>query len=147
MATTRRHDEDPGAARNCNTTLEGQAASTLMALTVHWSAWQTAHRALFSCVGGTKSDATLEWRLTCVKTARLHSDFPRCTVVSLSTTCVNHHCLTPVLTCTQCNLVTLGRRLPLQLAAVGNKSLMWSYHITRTSGCSTPKVDNQHSLG
>ena len=58
-----------------------------------------------------------------------------------------NHCLTPVLTCTQCNLVTLGRRLPLQLAAVGNKSLMWSYHITRTPGCSTPQVDNQHSLG
>ena len=33
----------------------------------------------------------------------------------------DHHCLTPVLTCTQCNLVTLGRRLPLQLAAVGNQ--------------------------
>ena len=59
----------------------------------------------------------------------------------------HHHCLTPVLTCTQCNLVTLGRRLPLQPSSVGNKSLMWSYHITRTPGCSTPKVDNQHSLG
>ena len=39
------------------------------------------------------------------------------------------------------NLVTLGRRLPSQPSAVGNKSLMWPYHITRTPGCSTPKVD------
>ena len=49
-----------------------------------------------------------------------------------------NHCLTPVLTYAQCNLVTLGRRLPLQPSAVGNKSLMWPYHITRTPGCSTP---------
>ena len=49
--------------------------------------------------------------------------------------------------CAQCNIVTLGRRLPLQPSAVGNRSLMWPCHITGTPGCSTPKVDNQHSLG
>ena len=48
--------------------------------------------------------------------------------------------------CAQCNLVTLGIRLPIQPSAVGNRSLMWPYHITGTQGCSTPKVDNQHSL-
>ena len=40
--------------------------------------------------------------------------------------------------CAQCNNVTLGRRLPIQPSAVGNRSLMWPYHITRTPGCSTP---------
>ena len=40
--------------------------------------------------------------------------------------------------CAQCNIVTLGRRLPLQPSAVGNRSLMWPYHITGTPGCSTP---------
>ena len=49
--------------------------------------------------------------------------------------------------CAQCNNVTLGVRPPIQPSAVGNKSLMWPYHITRTPGCSTPTVDNQHSLG
>ena len=49
-----------------------------------------------------------------------------------------HHCLTPVLTCTQCNIVALGRRLPTLPSAVGNKSLMWPYHNTGTPGCTTP---------
>ena len=40
--------------------------------------------------------------------------------------------------CAQCNLVTLGIRLPIQPSAVGNRSLMWPYHITGTPGCSTP---------
>ena len=58
-------------------------------------------------------------------------------------------CMTPVhcFCCAQCNLVTLGIRLPIQPSAVGNRSSMWSYHITGTPGCSTPKVHNQHSLG
>ena len=43
--------------------------------------------------------------------------------------------------------VTLGIRPPIQPSAVGDRSLMWPYHITGTPGCSTPKVDNQHSLG
>ena len=47
----------------------------------------------------------------------------------------------------QCNHVTLGRRPPIQPSAVGDRSLMWPCHITGTPGCSTPKVDNQHSLG
>ena len=49
--------------------------------------------------------------------------------------------------CAQCNNVTLGSRPPIQPSAVGDRSLMWPYHITGTPGCSTPKVDNQHSLG
>ena len=49
--------------------------------------------------------------------------------------------------CAQCNIVTLGSRLPIQPSAVGDRSLMWPYHITGTPGCSTPKVDNQHYLG
>ena len=57
------------------------------------------------------------------------------------------HCLTPVLMHAQCNLVTLGRRLPLQPSAVGNRSLMWAYHITGTPGCSTPKVDTSTPWG
>ena len=40
--------------------------------------------------------------------------------------------------CAQCNIVTLGRRLLIQPSAVGNRSLMWPYHITGTPGCSTP---------
>ena len=57
--------------------------------------------------------------------------------------------MTPVhyFCCTRCNLVTLGIRLTIQPSAVGNRSLMWPHHITGTPGCSTPKVDNQHSLG
>ena len=57
--------------------------------------------------------------------------------------------MTPVhyFCCAQCNDVTLGRRPPIQPTAVGDRSLMWPYHITGTPGCSTPKVDNQHSLG
>ena len=58
-----------------------------------------------------------------------------------------HLCLTPELRHAQCNIVTLGRRLPIQPSAVVNRSLMSSYHTTRTPGCSTPKVDSQHSLG
>ena len=58
-----------------------------------------------------------------------------------------HHCLTPARRHAQCNIVTLGRRLPLQPSAVENRSLMWPYHITGTPGCSTSKVDNQHSWG
>ena len=49
-----------------------------------------------------------------------------------------HRCLTPALTHSQCNLVTLGKRPPLQLSAVGDGSLMWVCHITGTPGCSTP---------
>ena len=40
--------------------------------------------------------------------------------------------------CAQCNHVTLGVRPPIQLSAVGDRSLMWPYHITGTPGCSTP---------
>ena len=54
------------------------------------------------------------------------------------TTHNTHHCLTPAQKHAQCNIVTLGRRLPIQPSAVGNRSLMWPYHITRTPGCSTP---------
>ena len=52
-----------------------------------------------------------------------------------------HHSITALhqfLRVPNATLLHWGRRLPLQLAAVGNKSLMWSYHITRTSGCSIP---------
>ena len=65
----------------------------------------------------------------------------------LGWTVFSHHCLTPALKHAQCNNVALGRRLPIQPSAVGNRSLMWPYHITGTPRCSTPKVDNQHSLG
>ena len=58
-----------------------------------------------------------------------------------------HHCLTPAQRHAQCNNVTLGSRLPIQPSAVVNRSLMWPHYITGTPGCSTPKVDNQHSLG
>ena len=40
--------------------------------------------------------------------------------------------------CAQCNDVTLGVRPPIQLSAVGDRSLMWPRHITGTPGCSTP---------
>ena len=40
--------------------------------------------------------------------------------------------------CAQCNNVTLGSRPPIQPSAVGDRSLMWPYHITGTPGCSTP---------
>ena len=46
------------------------------------------------------------------------------------------HCHTPALTHSQGNLVTLGKRPPLQLSAVGDRSLMWVCHITGTPGCS-----------
>ena len=65
------------------------------------------------------------------------SEEGRSTGVSLGTK-NRHHCLTPAQRHTQCNNVTLGRRLPIQPSAVGNKSLMWPDHITRTPGCSTP---------
>ena len=38
-----------------------------------------------------------------------------------------HHCLTPAQRHAQCNNVTLGRRLPIQPSAEGNKSLMWGF--------------------
>ena len=41
----------------------------------------------------------------------------------------------------------LGRTAPLTASVVGDRSLMWAYHITGTPGCSTPKADNQHSMG
>ena len=41
----------------------------------------------------------------------------------------------------------IGHTASLTASAVGDRSLMWAYHITGTPGCSTPKVDNQHSLG
>ena len=40
--------------------------------------------------------------------------------------------------CSQCNIVALGRRSPIQPSAVGDGSLMWPRHITGTPGCSTP---------
>ena len=49
-----------------------------------------------------------------------------------------HHCLTPAQRHAQCNNVTLGGRLPIQPSAVGNRSLMWPYHTTGTTECSTP---------
>ena len=41
----------------------------------------------------------------------------------------------------------LGKAASLTASAVGDKSLMWVCHITRTPGCSTPSVHNQHSPG
>ena len=41
----------------------------------------------------------------------------------------------------------IGQTAPLTPFGCGNKSLMRPYHITGTPGCSTPKADNQHSLG
>ena len=85
----------------------------------------------------------------------LHRRFPRNMTNNFNHL---HDTITPLLLCptnitshqriplcpTQCNLVTLGIRLPIQPSALGNRSLMWPYHITGTPGCSTPKVDNQH---
>ena len=47
----------------------------------------------------------------------------------------------------QGNFVTLGVRSLLTASALGDRSLMWAYHITGTPGCSTPKADKKHSLG
>ena len=41
----------------------------------------------------------------------------------------------------------IGHTASLTASAEGDRSLMWAYHITGTPGCSTPKVDNQYSLG
>ena len=58
-----------------------------------------------------------------------------------------HHSLTQALRHAQCNNVTLGRRLPIQPSAVGNRSLMWPYHITGTPGCSRSRPEEcQHPL-
>ena len=60
----------------------------------------------------------------------------------------HHRTITSAYLCfAQCNIVALGVRPPIQPSAVGDRSLMWPRHITGTPGCSTPKVDNQHSLG
>ena len=63
----------------------------------------------------------------------------------------HHHSITAQHQCAQVrdnlicfaqgNFVTLGVRLPIQPSAVGDRSLMWPYHITGTPGCSTPKAD------
>ena len=47
----------------------------------------------------------------------------------------------------QYNNITLSIQPPIQLSAVGDRSLIWPRHIAGTPGCSTPKVDNQHFLG
>ena len=83
-----------------------------------------------------------DMRMTCDE--RLNELEPMwCDTLSSITNMTPVHCFC----CAQCNNVTLGRRPPIQPSAVGDRSLMWSYHITGTPGCSTPKVDNQHSLG
>ena len=63
-----------------------------------------------------------------------------------------HHCLTPAHTGKRlpqllCPMQPryIGRKAPHTASAVGDRSLTWPYHITGTPGCSTPKVDNQHS--
>ena len=66
----------------------------------------------------------------------------------------NHHCLTLVHTSKRlpqwlCPMQPryIGHTASLTASAEGDKSLIWSYRISRTPGCSTPKVDHQHSLG
>ena len=78
----------------------------------------------------------------------------RCRLYPTSLLSPIHHCLTPT-PHVETTLVVVPNATslhwaygpPYSLTAEGDRSLMWPYHITGTPGCSTPKVDNQHSPG
>ena len=108
---------------------------------------QRASRQLQGQGGREKKDA--QDLIEHVRSARGVCNEVRCCPFPTSRRTPFHHCLTPALkdkpNATSLHWEKNGSPYSLQLWV--NRSLMWPYHITGTPGCSTPKVDNQHSLG